>query len=133
MSKVLGVPHPRYDCSPELFEPISSLPEFVGDSARLGLTPDNFTHPARSWKLQFLVEEPALLMTMNYFFVTGVYNGSTLAILARNSITSETREMSVVGGTGYFRLARGYAVARTHEVTVGGDAIVEYNVYVTHY
>ncbi|MQM20952.1 hypothetical protein Taro_053982 [Colocasia esculenta] len=72
-------------------------------------------------------EETALLMTMNYHFVTGDYNGSTLAILARNRVMSETREMSVVGGTGYFRLARGYALAKTQSFNMFGDAVVEYN------
>jgi hypothetical protein len=42
--------------------------------------------------------------------------------------------MPVVGGSGLFRFARGYAQANTYKYDVkSGDAIVEYNVYVFHY
>jgi hypothetical protein len=42
--------------------------------------------------------------------------------------------MPVVGGSGLFRFARGYAQAKTHDLDFKtGDAIVEYNVYVFHY
>ena len=44
------------------------------------------------------------------------------------------REMPIVGGSGFFRFARGYAQARTHVYNAKtGDAVVEYNVYVLHY
>ncbi|PWA75726.1 disease resistance-responsive (dirigent-like protein) family protein [Artemisia annua] len=75
-----------------------------------------------------------LLMALNYVFVEGIYNGSTLSILARNSVMSPVREMSIVGGTGLFRFARGYALAKTYFLnTTNGDTDVEYNVYVLHY
>ncbi|CAK7342253.1 unnamed protein product [Dovyalis caffra] len=75
-----------------------------------------------------------LLMTMNFGFVEGKYNGSTLSVLGRNSVLSTVREMPIVGGSGLFRFARGYAQARTHTFDIKtGDAVVEYNVYVYHY
>lgn len=75
-----------------------------------------------------------LLMTMNFAFMSGKYNGSNLSILGRNAIFSEVRELPVIGGSGLFRWARGYAQARTHWIDLKtGDAIVEYNVYVMHY
>lgn len=77
-------------------------------------------------------EGVAFLMAMNYYFVEGAYNGSTLALLGRNNVMSATREMAIVGGSGYFRLARGYAVAKTHSFNPNGNAVVEYNVYVIH-
>ncbi|ERN02981.1 hypothetical protein AMTR_s00134p00105640 [Amborella trichopoda] len=44
------------------------------------------------------------------------------------------REMAVVGGSGAFRFARGYALAKTHSFNATtGDAVVEYNVAVIHY
>ncbi|GKD03844.1 dirigent protein 22-like protein [Tanacetum coccineum] len=55
-----------------------------------------------------------LLMAMNYVFVEGKYNGSSLSILGRNAVMSTVREMPIVGGSGLFRFARGYAEARTH-------------------
>ncbi|WCJ31106.1 Disease resistance-responsive (dirigent-like protein) family protein [Euphorbia peplus] len=75
----------------------------------------------------------ALVMVMNFVFSEGKYNGSTLNILGRNSILLEVREMSIVGGTGLFRFARGYVQASTYSYTLGGDATVEYNAYVLHY
>ncbi|XP_020596840.1 dirigent protein 22-like [Phalaenopsis equestris] len=78
-------------------------------------------------------EEAGLLMAMNLAFVDGDFNGSTLTVLGRNTVFSDVREMPVVGGSGKFRYARGYALARTHKFDLlTGDAIVEYDVYVRH-
>ncbi|KAJ6947749.1 dirigent protein 23-like [Populus alba x Populus x berolinensis] len=65
--------------------------------------------------------EFSLLMSLTVGFISG-----------RNPIMSEVREMPVVGGTGIFRLARGYCLAKTHS-TVGFDAIIGYNVTLLHY
>ncbi|GJN13663.1 hypothetical protein PR202_gb00393 [Eleusine coracana subsp. coracana] len=74
-----------------------------------------------------------LMMSMNFVFQGGKYNGSTVAIMGRNEVFSAVREMAVVGGTGEFRLARGYAQARTHTLDIKtGDATVEYNLYIKH-
>ncbi|KAK4441026.1 Dirigent protein 19 [Sesamum alatum] len=79
-------------------------------------------------------EELGLLMTMNFVFTEGKYNGSTIAVLGRNAVFNEVREMPVIGGSGLFRFARGYVQARTHTLDAKtGDATVEYNVYVMHY
>ncbi|KAI8024064.1 Dirigent protein 23 [Camellia lanceoleosa] len=52
-----------------------------------------------------------------------------LLALSANCVLHSVREMAVVGGTGLFRLARGYAVAKTHWFDPNtGDAIVGYNV-----
>ncbi|GMY14314.1 dirigent protein 22-like [Fagus crenata] len=78
--------------------------------------------------------EIGLLMVLNYVFIEGKYNGSSLSVLGRNTILSKVREMPIVGGSGVFRFARGYAQARTYTFdTKTGDAVVEYNVYVLHY
>jgi hypothetical protein len=80
-------------------------------------------------------EEFALLMVMNFAFTEGKYNGSSLSILGRNpGATSKVREFPVIGGSGLFRFARGYAHASTHDLNIKtGDAVIEYNVYVLHY
>ncbi|KAG0495398.1 hypothetical protein HPP92_000101 [Vanilla planifolia] len=41
-------------------------------------------------------------MIMNFFFSYGKYNGSTLAILGRNEMFTEVREMPIVGDTPMF-------------------------------
>ncbi|XP_030453140.1 dirigent protein 22-like [Syzygium oleosum] len=75
-----------------------------------------------------------LLMVQNYVFTEGKYNGSTLSVLGRNAVLSGVRELAIVGGSGLFRFARGYARAKTHTFDLKtGDACVEYDVYVFHY
>ncbi|XP_023921782.1 dirigent protein 22 [Quercus suber] len=78
--------------------------------------------------------DSALLMVMNFAFLEGKYNGSALSILGRNPFLNKVREMPIVGGSGVFRYARGYALAKTVSFTPKtGDAVVEYNVSVLHF
>ncbi|RZC79194.1 hypothetical protein C5167_003409 [Papaver somniferum] len=80
------------------------------------------------------VNEVAALMNMNFAFMVGKYNGSTISIMGRNKVLTEVREMSIVGGSGLFRFARGYVEARAKKLDYKtGDATVEYNIYVFHY
>ncbi|GLT88345.1 hypothetical protein SLE2022_063750 [Rubroshorea leprosula] len=79
-------------------------------------------------------EEASLMMAMTFSFLEGKYNGSALSVLGRNPPFNTVREMPIVGGSGLFRFARGYAEARTNTFNLTtGDACVEYNVYVLHY
>ncbi|KAK3119457.1 hypothetical protein QOZ80_9AG0670820 [Eleusine coracana subsp. coracana] len=75
----------------------------------------------------------SLLMSMNFVFIDGAYNGSSLAIVGPNRAAMPVREVPVVGGTGVFRFARGYCRLRTHWFnTSTGDATVEYNIHIRH-
>ncbi|ONK77466.1 uncharacterized protein A4U43_C02F6810 [Asparagus officinalis] len=77
------------------------------------------------------LEELGFMQAMNLYFTAGKYNGSVLTVLGRNAPMHPIREMPVIGGSGLFRFATGYALARTHWVDLKtGDAIVEYNVTV---
>ncbi|KAE8695487.1 Dirigent protein 21 [Hibiscus syriacus] len=58
-------------------------------------------------------EDVSLLMVMNMAFTEGTYNGSSISILGRNPVFNDVREMPIVGGSGVFRFARGYALAHT--------------------
>ncbi|XP_057425224.1 dirigent protein 22-like [Lotus japonicus] len=78
------------------------------------------------------MDELGYLMVLNFAFTEGKYNGSNLSVLGRNRVFSAVREMPVVGGSGLFRFAHGYAQARTHFLGEL-EAVVEYNVYVFHY
>ncbi|KAG9138261.1 hypothetical protein Leryth_001463 [Lithospermum erythrorhizon] len=78
-------------------------------------------------------DSASLMMAINLAFMEGKYNGSTVSIFGRNPFLEAEREMPIVGGSGLFRFARGYARAKTVKyVPSTGDAIVEYNVYVLH-
>ncbi|KAL4280368.1 hypothetical protein GQ457_03G002050 [Hibiscus cannabinus] len=77
-------------------------------------------------------DELALVMAMSFCFTDGIYNGSSISVLGKNSAMSPVREMPIVGGTGLFRLARGFALAKTHWFNELGDAIVGYNVTIVH-
>ncbi|KDP34474.1 hypothetical protein JCGZ_12757 [Jatropha curcas] len=78
--------------------------------------------------------EIGFLMIFNFVFLEGKYNGSTLSLLGHNAILSGVREMPIVGGSRVFRFARGYAQARTHVFDPKTlTAVVEYDVYVSHY
>ncbi|KAI4997508.1 dirigent protein 22-like [Hordeum vulgare subsp. vulgare] len=73
------------------------------------------------------------LQIMNLVLTSAPYNGSSLTVLGRNFPLAKVREMPIVGGTGAFRFARGYAQARTYSMNIKtGDANVEYDVYVMH-
>ncbi|OIW00869.1 hypothetical protein TanjilG_12810 [Lupinus angustifolius] len=78
--------------------------------------------------------EVDFLMIQTFNFIEGKYNGSAISILGRNVAFAKIRELPVVGGSGLFRYAKGYAVLTTYfEDPKTRDAIIEYNVYVSHY
>ncbi|KAK8712063.1 hypothetical protein V6N13_147315 [Hibiscus sabdariffa] len=79
--------------------------------------------------------EASLLMAYNFAFMEGTYSGSSLSVMGRNPVFSDVREMPVIGGSGVFRFARGYAEARTSNYDYStGNAVVEYNAltYISH-
>ncbi|KAJ0433753.1 putative dirigent protein [Helianthus annuus] len=78
--------------------------------------------------------ELGLIMVLNYGFTDGMYKDSSFSLLSLNPALQAVREMTIVGGTGLFRLARGYALAQTYWIDPStGDAIVGYNVTIATY
>ncbi|CAA0808938.1 Dirigent protein 23 [Striga hermonthica] len=76
----------------------------------------------------------SLLMVATYVFLEGSYKGSSISVLGRNHVFDDVREMPIVGGSGVFRLGRGYALAHTVWADLKtGDVTVEYNVTVLHF
>jgi hypothetical protein len=73
--------------------------------------------------------DPAVLVSMNVLLTAGPYNGSTLAVAGRNAVMAPARELSVVGGTGRFRMARGYVRMKTASWS-GNDAVLELDIFV---
>ncbi|KAL1551213.1 dirigent protein 22-like [Salvia divinorum] len=73
-------------------------------------------------------------MNINLVFMTGPYNGSTLCIAGSNPIERADRELPVVGGTGLFRMARGFSVSNTYSYDPVKDfGILEYTVHVSYF
>uniref|UniRef100_A0A0D9XDB8 Dirigent protein n=1 Tax=Leersia perrieri TaxID=77586 RepID=A0A0D9XDB8_9ORYZ len=76
---------------------------------------------------------PALLFSMNLVLVSaaaGPYNRSTVAVMGRDDFTRlQVRELPVVGDTGRFRMARGYALVRTARQH-GKNAVLEIDLFV---
>ncbi|KAL6898066.1 hypothetical protein ACP4OV_006662 [Aristida adscensionis] len=54
-----------------------------------------------------------LLVTMNVVLTSGPYAGSSITVVGRDDVSAPVRELSVVGGTGQFRMARGYVLWKT--------------------
>lgn len=80
------------------------------------------------------LEEVSMLMGVTFVFTDGEYNGSTLAILGRNPIGEQYRELPIIGGSGVFRLARGIVTLQTYFFNFTmALAIVEMNVVALHY
>lgn len=59
------------------------------------------------------LEEVPVINAINFVFRDGDYNGSTLSILGYNPEFHLHREMPVVGGSGFFWLARGVVIFKT--------------------
>ncbi|KAK3446854.1 dirigent protein 22 [Eucalyptus grandis] len=78
--------------------------------------------------------EVAVLMSINFVFTEGKYNGSSLTVVGRNELFLKVREMPIVGGTGLFRLARGYVHTSTYSADPKtGVLVLLYDFFVYHY
>ncbi|XP_047937839.1 dirigent protein 22-like [Salvia hispanica] len=75
----------------------------------------------------------AVAVNLNFVFASGKYNGSTVSVAGRNEVLLPARELPVIGGTGVFRLARGYATTSTYSFDVAKNyAVLEYKIYVVY-
>ncbi|XP_062197775.1 dirigent protein 1-like [Phragmites australis] len=73
---------------------------------------------------------PELLVTMNVVLTSGPYAGSSVTVVGRDDIGAPVRELSVVGGTGQFRMARGYVLWKTVSLD-HPNAVLELDVFVS--
>lgn len=72
---------------------------------------------------------PELLVTMEVVLTSGPFTGSSVTVVGRDDIAAPVRELSVVGGTGEFRMASGYVLWKTVSLD-HPNAILELDVYV---
>ncbi|GMI88092.1 hypothetical protein like AT2G21110 [Hibiscus trionum] len=72
------------------------------------------------------------VMYFDFGFTTGEFNGSSISLFSRNPLVMAEREISVVGGKGKFRMAKGFALLNPYVLNATA-VIIEYNVTVIHY
>ncbi|GAY68085.1 hypothetical protein WN944_029383 [Citrus x changshan-huyou] len=72
-------------------------------------------------------------MSMTFVFVDGPNNGSCISLRGNNKLTVPVHKMPIVGDTGVFLLAGGYAIAKMHWADFkSGNAIVRCNVIIVY-
>ncbi|CAL1361795.1 unnamed protein product [Linum trigynum] len=108
------------------------------DMLTLGPDPDDSTSVGKARGLYHFPSDTTDLvyeMIYSFAFTYGGYNGSSLSLLGSVFPTSKTAsELSVAGGTGVFRFARGYAVMNFLSFDPVRSLILnELDVYVLHY
>ncbi|RRT42254.1 hypothetical protein B296_00029410 [Ensete ventricosum] len=72
-----------------------------------------------------------LLTATEFVFTAGKYNGSTLTMLGMYAAAGEV-ERSIIGGSGRFRLARGYVLSMVISID-DLRLVAKFDVYVKHY
>ncbi|KAF0893902.1 hypothetical protein E2562_031435 [Oryza meyeriana var. granulata] len=76
------------------------------------------------------LSDGAITTLLNLVFTDGPYGGSTLQVFGR-ALLSTVMERPVVGGTGAFRMARGYTLSRrVNSSDPDNLLVIEYDVYV---
>ncbi|CAN6324056.1 unnamed protein product [Urochloa humidicola] len=79
------------------------------------------------------LSDGALLTAHNFVFTEGPYNGSSLVLLGR-ALLGTVIERPIVGGTGAFRMARGYTLSKMlASPDPNSQLILEYDAYIWHY
>nr|CAD1824591.1 unnamed protein product [Ananas comosus var. bracteatus] len=88
---------------------------------------------AQGFYLSATLQEVSFLVSANFVLAAnGPYNGSVVSVLGSDPIAAPVRELSVVGGSGRFRMAYGYVLWKTYSANATThDAILELDVYLT--
>ncbi|KAM0829987.1 hypothetical protein ACQ4PT_066524 [Festuca glaucescens] len=76
------------------------------------------------------VSPPGMLTTVNFVFTAGEHEGSTLAILGTIMSFEHSFERAVVGGTGAFRMARGYCITAAVAKPTPESVVYEVDLFV---
>ncbi|KAF3321683.1 dirigent protein 21-like protein [Carex littledalei] len=74
-----------------------------------------------------------LLLSANIVLTGGDYNGSTITVFGRDNYADSVRELPVIGGSGKFRMARGYMLIKTNSSNLAtADAVLDVDLYVSN-
>lgn len=75
--------------------------------------------------------EPSYMSAVSLVFTAGEYNGSTLTVQGQFSFDVDgTLERTVVGGTGRFRMARGYSLMEIASAPTPESAVFKIDLFV---
>ena len=75
------------------------------------------------------MHDQVLLLCMNVV-ITAMYSRSTFTVVGRDNMVEPLWELSVVGGTGRFRMATGYVLWRTASWQQRKNAVLDLDVFV---
>ncbi|TVU30959.1 hypothetical protein EJB05_22618, partial [Eragrostis curvula] len=78
------------------------------------------------------LSDGSLLTMLDFVFTDGTYNGSSLQVFGR-ALLGTVMERPIVGGTGAFRMARGYTLSKMIKSPDPNNLLIlEYDAYIWH-
>ncbi|GJN20530.1 hypothetical protein PR202_gb07921 [Eleusine coracana subsp. coracana] len=103
----------------------------VDDMLREGADPSSrLIGRAQGLTVGSSLSDGALTTELNFVFTNGLYNGSTLQVFGR-ALLGTVMERPIVGGTGTFRMARGYTLSKMLKSPDPNTLLIlEYDAYV---
>ncbi|XP_073119797.1 dirigent protein 1-like [Henckelia pumila] len=80
------------------------------------------------------LNDRVLYLNVIFYFTEGKYKGSSIDVLGRDPMLVNSRELSITGGTGAFRSARGVTwITNCTPYSPTGYTCFKYTLYFTHF